>query len=152
MPDFSKISRYPIPADMNRNPVAVLAGKAADSLTGIVPIGVVEQLDGSYAVQVVVGTAAAALSAAQLISAVPMNAIAAVILPANPARKRHSLTNTGLNTVYLGFDGTVTSTIGIPVAAGATISFDPAGVAYTGAVYGVCAALTTSEIRGIIYT
>ena len=151
--DFSKISLYPIPADMNRNAVAVLAGKADDSLTGIVPIGVVQQLNGSYAAQVVVGSAApAALGTATLVGPIAMATVAAAILPVDPLRKRHSLTNTGLNTVYLGFDGTVTAANGIPVAAGQTISFDPAGVAYTGAVYGICAALTSSEIRAVIYS
>ena len=150
MTAFRQSLLNPIPADGNTNPVALLAGQVSDGV--VVPIGVTMQLDGSYALQTVVGSAAPALATAQIIGAIGMTGTAAVILPAAPTRKRHSLTNTGLNTVYLGTDGTVTSSNGIPLAVGATTTLDPVGVAYTGAVYGICAIGLASEIRGIIYS
>ena len=149
MDPFRKSISDPIPADQNCNPVALLAGQVA--LGVVVPIGVVQQLDGSYAVQTVVGTASAALAGATLVGPLGVTGLAVEILPADPLRKRHSLTNTGAETIYLGFDTAVTTADGIPVAAAAAISFDPPGVAYTGAVYGICGVTGTSEIRGVQY-
>ncbi len=63
----------------------------------------------------------------------------------------HILWNTGSKIVYLGFSSGVTSATGIALASGASMSLDGANVAYTGAIWGICGGVDTSEIRGVAY-
>lgn len=149
MDPFNPTIEPHIPADMNRNPIALLGLQMAPGV--YVPVGGVTMGDGTFAAQVAVGTGVAAVASAALSGPVGVTGAAVQILAADTGRKGHTLTNTGAKTVYLGFDGTVTSANGIPLASGASISLDLPGVAYTGAIWGICAAADTSEIRARTY-
>lgn len=149
MEPFSPTINPHIPADQNRNPVALLALQIAPGV--VVPVGGVTMGDGSFAAQIAVGTSAASVASADLIGAIAMTAAAGQILAADPLRKGHSLTNTGAQIVYLGFAGTVTAATGIPLAVGATMSLDMPGIAYTGPIWGICDTALTSTIRGVEY-
>lgn len=67
---------------------------------------------------------------------------ATLLLAANPARATAMLVNNGTATVFLGKDATVTTTTGIPLAAGASLVDDRSSDAW----YGILAT-GTGDVR-----
>lgn len=147
---FEDFSHMTLPLDRNTNPASAIV--AIDPVTGIaLPLASTLLPDGSYALKTVTA-GAMTLSTAAMLAAVTVTEAATVILAASATRKGHILYNSGAETVYVGVAAGVLTTTGIPVAAGATFNLDAPGTIYTGAIYGICAAGKTTEVRGITYT
>lgn len=76
---------------------------------------------------------------------VSVGATATVIAAANSARKSLIIRNTSTGTVYIGYDSSVTTSNGFPVAQKDAYEINQTNL-YTGAVYGIVAS-GTSDVR-----
>jgi len=68
------------------------------------------------------------------------------ILAANARRKGCLIRNNSSQTVYLGFDSSVTTSNGLPLGANETLMNSGQFEAYRGAIYGIVAS-STSDVR-----
>lgn len=141
-----QVSNLAVPVDKNGYPSALLT--TVNPSTGVFSaVGAVALADGTSAMK----TAPAAVASAALLAPVTVSATATAILAAAATRRGHVLFNAGNSVVYVGVANTVTTSTGIPVAPGASFNLDIPGLVYTGAIYGICGAGETSQIRGINY-
>jgi hypothetical protein len=89
-------------------------------------------------------TGSVATATNQSSSSTALTSVVSSFVAANPDRKGLRLRNTGANTAFIGFDNTVTSTVFYQsIPSGQSYEFP---VAYTGAIWGICAATRTTNI------
>jgi hypothetical protein len=70
-----------------------------------------------------------------------------LIVAANPQRLSLIITNTGVQTVYIGQDTSLDSSNGVPLLTNATLTEDSGGTKmYCGPIYGITAT-STSDVR-----
>ena len=136
-----------LPVDANTKHIPPLAGFNS-ATSAVVPIGVILLPDGTYAIKT---TAGAGTASATMVTPVTVTDAATQILATNTARRGHVLFNAGLQIMYVGVANTITTSTGIPVAPGASFDLDASAVMYTGAIFGITAAGTTTSVRGVIY-
>ena len=65
---------------------------------------------------------------------------AGVIVASNANRKKLIIHNVGSDTIYIGDDGSITSSNAFPILSGETFEIND----YTGAIQGICAAAESS--------
>ncbi len=78
--------------------------------------------------------------------AVTVTGAATQIMASNMERKGCVIVNNGAVTIYLGMDASVTSSTGLPLAAGATFGNSNFYALWRGAIYGVTAS-SSSDTR-----